>query len=246
MQMDVRIGTAGWSIPQDIAAEFPETGSGLERYSTRLTCAEINSSFHRSHRPSTWEKWRDSVPETFRFSVKVPKTITHQQRLVDTSELLDTFLREVARLGEKLAVLLVQLPPSLTFDPPVAETFFTDLTDRSAVRIACEPRHASWFEPAAEGLLTRFRVARVAADPARVPAAAQPGGWPGLRYWRLHGSPLMYRSSYLDRIEQYAGVIGAESGAAECWCIFDNTASSAAAGDALRLEAATRQRIRAS
>jgi uncharacterized protein YecE (DUF72 family) len=102
--------------------------------------------------------------------------------------------------------------------------------------IACEPRHPSWFEPEADELLQRRRVARVAADPARVPLAAQPGGWPGLAYFRLHGSPVMYRSSYRDgRIEDYAEQL--RSAGADAWCIFDNTASSEAMGDALALMA---------
>jgi uncharacterized protein YecE (DUF72 family) len=100
--------------------------------------------------------------------------------------------------------------------------------------IACEPRHPSWFEAGADALLERRGVARVAADPARVPAAATPGGWRGLAYFRLHGSPVMYRSSYRDgRLEAYADQLG-EAGA-NGWCIFDNTASSEATGDALAL-----------
>src|SRR4028119_2205755 len=100
-----RIGTAGWSIPIDAAQAFPSGGTGLERYSAVLSCAEINSSFHRPHRASTWEKWRDSVPPCFRFSVKLPKTITHERRLVDCGELLSDFLKQVALLEDKLAVL---------------------------------------------------------------------------------------------------------------------------------------------
>lgn len=196
-------------------------------------CAEINSSFHRPHRLSTWEKWRDSVPEGFRFSVKVPKAITHERRLVDCGELLPGFLEQASQLGDRLAVLLIQLPPSLAFDPPSVRSFMEELGQRSPALLACEPRHASWFEEEADSFLAELKVARVAADPARVPAAAEPGGWTGLRYWRLHGSPVIYRSSYNDRIAEYATRIGAADGAR--WCIFDNTASSAATGDALAL-----------
>jgi uncharacterized protein YecE (DUF72 family) len=203
-----------------------------------FSAAEINSSFHRPHRPSTWEKWRDSVPADFRFSAKLPKTITHQQRLLACGDLLSSFLEQVALLKDKLAVLLIQLPPSLEFDAPTVETFLRDLSSRTSALLACEPRHASWFGAKADALLARLRVARVAADPARVPTAAEPGGWPGLRYWRLHGSPIIYRSSYSDRIDTYARLIP-EKGT-DSWCIFDNTASSAATADALALRAATR------
>ena len=232
----LRVGTAGWAIPRDVADRFPAEGSSLERYANRFTVAEINSSFHRPHRISTWERWRDSVPDEFRFSVKVPKTITHQAKLANCGALLDEFAEQACTLGEKLAVLLVQLPPKLEFDGLVASRFFGDMASRSTAFIACEPRNASWFTADAEELLRQQRVARVAADPALSEAAARPGGWRGLRYWRLHGSPQMYRSSYADRIGMVAqDLVGQAFGHDDSWCIFDNTASSAAARDALAL-----------
>lgn len=231
-----RIGTAGWSIARQAADRFPIEGSGLQRYSAVFDAAEINSSFYRPHRLSTWERWADSVPADFRFAVKVPKVITHEARLIGCGEAVATFLGEADGLGEKLAVLLVQLPPSLAFDADVARRFFVDLASRSTAAIACEPRHVSWFADEADALLGELRVARVAADPARHPGAGEPGGWRGLGYWRLHGSPVMYRSSYADRIAHYMQALRDELEAGrEAWCIFDNTASSAATGDALAL-----------
>lgn len=228
-----RIGTAGWSIARASAADFPAEGTGLERYAARLSCAEINSSFYRPHRASTWARWRDSVPADFRFAVKLPRTITHERRLAGCDDLLAPFLAQVAELGPKLRVLLVQLPPSLAFEPHVAPDFFARLGDSSPALLACEPRHPSWFTAEVDALLAAHRVARVAADPARVPAAAEPAGWPGLAYWRLHGSPVIYRSSYAERIPALAERIGQAT--SERWCIFDNTANSAATADALSL-----------
>jgi uncharacterized protein YecE (DUF72 family) len=230
------IGTAGWSIPRELAGEFPAEGSALERYASGFPVAEINSSFHRPHRLDTWQRWRDSTPAAFRFSVKLPKVITHERKLADFAEPLADFLAQVEQLGEKLAVLLVQLPPKLAFDAALAARFFAALAARSRAAIACEPRNPSWFGDEAERLLTDHRVARVAADPAICEEARQPGGWRGLGYWRLHGSPRMYRSSYADRLAHYAAQLEAHAAAGrETWCIFDNTASSAAAGDALAL-----------
>lgn len=236
------IGTAGWSIPRKDAAAFPEQGTALERYASTFDGVEVNSSFHRAHRPSTWAKWAASVPETFRFAVKIPKAITHQAKLVDVDAIVAAFAGEIAPLGSKLALLLVQLPPKLAFDAGVAERFFTILRTSVHPGIVCEPRHATWFDPEADTLLDRWRVARVAADPALGPAAAVPGGWRGTAYWRLHGSPAMYRSSYADdRIEGYARRIRDAIGeGTETWCMFDNTAASAATGDALSLMATIR------
>jgi uncharacterized protein YecE (DUF72 family) len=231
------IGTAGWSIPGKDAARFGPGGSALERYATRFGGVEINSSFYRPHRPETWARWAESVPADFRFAVKMPKTISHERKLVDCGDLVARFLEDLSGLGGKLAILLLQLPPKLAFDPDVAEPFLAALRASSPARLACEPRHPSWFEPGPDALLARLEVARVAADPAIVPAAALPGGWRGLDYWRLHGSPAMYRSSYDDgRLDLHAAALReAELGGRAAWCMFDNTASSAATGDALGL-----------
>jgi uncharacterized protein YecE (DUF72 family) len=235
--MTAIIGTAGWTIPRQNAGEFPAEGSSLERYAAHFAGVEINSSFHRSHRHQTWERWAASVPDSFRFAVKLPKTVTHKQKLVGCSALIDAFLEEVAALDSKLAILLVQLPPSLSFDASVAGDFLVELGCRTTARIACEPRHPTWFEPKADALLERVGAARVAADPALAPGAELPSGWPGLCYLRLHGSPQKYRSSYADgRLEGYAMMLAGAS-ASERWCIFDNTASGAATGDALALQA---------
>ncbi len=114
--------------------------------------------------------------------------------------------------------------------------FFDALRGRTSVPLVCEPRHASWFEEDSDRLLKEREIARVAADPAKVEPAAIPGGWRGLGYYRLHGSPVPYRSSYDDgRLEAYAEQMAADR-ERDLWCIFDNTASSAATGDALKLQ----------
>ncbi len=235
---EARIGTAGWSIPLKDAGSFPAEGTSLERYAARFGCAEINSSFHRPHRPATYERWAAAVPEPFRFSVKLAKTITHKQRLVDCEPLLEAFLDEIAGLGSKAAIILVQLPPSLAFNVEVAAAFFDSLRARTSAALACEPRHASWFEEGAERLLSDRRIARVAADPVKAEGAGEPGGWRGLSYYRLHGSPVPYRSSYEpERLDAYARAMAADLEVGrEVWCIFDNTASSAATGNALDLQ----------
>jgi uncharacterized protein YecE (DUF72 family) len=235
--MKIAIGTAGWAIPPVHAEAFEAGNSSLERYATRFSSVEINSSFHRSHRASTWRRWADSVPDGFRFAVKMPKSITHKQKLVDCSALLKQFIEEVAPLGPKLGVILVQLPPSLNFQAELAADFFAEVQSLTPVPIACEPRHPGWFAGEADDMLAQERIARVAADPARMPAAAVPGGWRGLAYFRLHGSPRIYRSSYEEgQLRTYAQAIeGLDPATVECWCIFDNTASSAAAGNALSL-----------
>lgn len=234
--MVIRIGTAGWAIPRRVADEFPTEGTSLHRYASRFDAAEINRAFHRAHRPGTWRRWHDSVPDRFRFSVKLPSEITHSKKLLECNEELESFTEQVRILREKLAVILVQLPPKLQFDAAVAEEFFGRLHARCDAAIVCEPRHTSWFSREVNDRLESMRVARVAADPSICPEADRPGRWSGIRYWRLHGSPVMYRSSYQGRLNSYAEELRAASARGEeVWCIFDNTASSAATVDALTL-----------
>jgi uncharacterized protein YecE (DUF72 family) len=237
----VRVGCAGWSIPSRHAHLFGGGESHLARYATRFDIVEINSTFHRPHQPRTFERWAASVPARFRFSVKLPRAITHDARLQGAGPALTAFFDDIAGLGRKLGGVLVQLPPSLAFDARVADRFFAMLRRRCAVAVACEPRHASWFEPAVDAVWQRYAIARVAADPARMPEAARPGGagtaarW---SYWRWHGSPRIYYSRYDDAALEPLARALRERGRARtpAWCILDNTAHGHAMDDAARLQ----------
>lgn len=232
----VRVGTAGWGLPRQWREQFPGEGSYLERYAARFSSVEINSSFYRQHRRAVYERWAASVPDDFRFAVKIPRAITHDQALVAVDVLLEVFLEEAAGLGARLGPLLVQLPPSLAYRSEVVDEFFATVRSMHDGEVACEPRHESWLTVAADRMMRSHRVARVAADPARVPAAAEPGGDPMLRYFRLHGSPRMYYSDYEpERLAAYAGRLDSLSAAGSRWCIFDNTTLGFATGNALAL-----------
>lgn len=233
----IRIGCAGWTLPAGLQQQFPPGESHLQRYAQVFDASEINSSFHRPHRPSTYEKWAGSVGGDFAFSAKLPKRITHEARLSRPEAALDAFFAEASGLGPLLQCVLVQLPPSLAFDAPVAGAFATALLQRHAGAVALEPRHASWFTPEVDAWLAERRIGRVLADPVRHEAGGAPGGWPGLVYLRLHGSPRVYYSSYAQpMLEALARRLGeAAASGAEVWCIFDNTAGQEAAGNALAL-----------
>lgn len=233
-----KIGCAGWSIPSRYAAHFGPGDSALARYATRFEVAEINSSFYRPHQRTTYARWAATVPSEFRFSVKLPRTISHDSGLVGVGPLLDRFLDEVGGLGRKLGALLLQLPPSLALDTRRAGSFFRALRRRTPVPVVCEPRHASWFSAQAEALLQRHAISRAAVDPARVAAAALPGGAQGWRYWRWHGSPRMYYSDYPDAaLANLAAHLVQHPGQAHApWVIFDNTAHGFAIANALRLK----------
>jgi uncharacterized protein YecE (DUF72 family) len=231
----IRFGCASWQLPKAVRGRFPDGHTLLARYAQRLPAVEVNSSFYRHHRQSQYAKWASEVPEGFRFAVKLPRWLTHDQRL-RSLEGLDEFLEEIAGLGDRLGPLLVQLPPSLDFEPEAVEGFFDALRRRFDGGIACEPRHPGWFDAEPEDLLQRYRIARVAPDPAPVAAAQSPGGWSGLTYHRLHGSPRRFYSAYgAEFVNGLAERLHPTAQAAETWCIFNNTASEAGFEDALLL-----------
>jgi uncharacterized protein YecE (DUF72 family) len=231
------IGCAGWSIPAALAGRFPDGNSHLERYAQRFNCVEVNSSFYRPHLPATWRRWAASVPADFRFAVKMPRAISHEARLRNAEAALQIFLGQVEQLGLKLGCLLLQLPPSLVYEPGEILPFFDQLARMHQGPVVCEPRHSSWFHPAVNRALRERGIARVAADPARHPRAAVPAGDRRLQYFRLHGSPRIYYDAYSDdalrRIERrlrrptHRGV--------QRWCVFDNTALGHAVANGLDL-----------
>lgn len=231
------IGCVGWSLARDAMPDIASEGSQLEKYASLFEAVEINSSFHRSHRVATYERWAATVPPAFRFSVKTPKTITHEKGLRDATELMAKFLSEISGLGPKLGALLVQLPPSLEFDPDVARPFFEWLRGSHEGDVFLEPRHKSWFTLPASKMLYDLRLGRVAADPAVVQAAAEPGGVAGKVYFRLRGSPQIYISSYTSSyLDGLAFRVRMHVRAGDTvWCMFDNTMRGAAATNALTL-----------
>src|SRR4051812_3252029 len=132
------IGCAGWTIPREAQAAFPPEGSHLARYAAVFNAVEINSSFYRAHRPATYARWADSVPDSFTFSVKLPRAITHEGGLRGVDALLDQFVEETRQLGPKLGCVLVQLPPKRDFDAVLAADFFARLRQRFGCMLALE------------------------------------------------------------------------------------------------------------
>lgn len=230
------IGTADWNVPGIHARHFDTEGSHLVRYARKLNCAEINSCFYREHKPETYSRWAASVPAGFRFAVKAPRIITHEGELrVQGQDAMKRFLQQTSALGEKRGPVFLQLPPRLAFDKATATAFFDMFRGLNKGPAVLEPRHVSWFGAEPDLILQEFHIARVAADPALAPQAARPAGWPGLVYFRLHGSPRRYYSAYSqDFLARLAEEVSRFSNATT-WCIFDNTASGAALANAMDL-----------
>lgn len=235
----IYVGCAGWSIRREHKPFFPAEGTHLQRYSKRLNCVEINSCFYKSHKPQTYEKWATAVDPTFRFSVKLDRSITHEHGLHNCEPLLDKFLSEVQMLGAQLGPILVQLPPKLMYEPAVVKSFFKEFRRRYAGQVLCEPRHRTWFTASVLSNLAEWRVGLVAADPAVNPSGLVPGADLHAIYYRMHGHPKMYESNYedeeLDVLRSTLLEQQSTNQDSEIWCIFDNTALGCAVENALTL-----------
>lgn len=223
------IATAAWSIPKSVAGRFPAKGSILERYASVFRGVEINSTFYRRHRPDTFVRWANAVPDDFRFAVKMPKEITHARRLGGIGEIFAAFLGDISHLGGKLGPLLCQLPPSLAFDRASAMPALTLMRESHRGEIVIEPRHRSWASPEVRACLESLGIEPVLADPPVIWSArdfTRPA-----RYIRLHGKPKVYYSAYSeDEIGDFLGLLAPDG-----WCVFDNTATGAATENALTM-----------
>ena len=230
-----RIGTAGWNLPSTLHDLFPAGKSLLERYSQVFNAVEINTSFYKPHKKTSYERWALATPTDFEFSVKMYKLITHEKKLVATEAELGKFIDEVSGLQSKLGPILIQLPPSLNFNPEITNRFFSVLRDKFSGKVALEPRHISWAHLDALTLLQAYKIEWVSADPVRVATEFDP--LQDFSYFRLHGSPIIYSSSY-DAIflDQLAKRINNSS-----WVIFDNTQFGAGIQNALDLKQLKKQ-----
>jgi uncharacterized protein YecE (DUF72 family) len=236
----IRVGLAGWSNPPAKRFERNPDQTHLSYYAAHFSCVEINSSFYRPHQRATYARWRDETPAPFRFSVKMPRSVTHESHLKRCAAEVSRFYEDIAELRPKLAVVLVQLPPSLEFNGRTVRSFFSIVPRLRGTKVVCEPRHPSWFCGAAENALREAGVSRVAADPARCPGAEAPGGLRRFAYFRWHGAPRLYYSKYSEaQLAAFAAAV-TRTNAIESWCVFDNTARHAAWDDALQFMAALR------
>lgn len=223
------IGCAGWSLPKELR---DSTLSYLERYAQLFNCVEINSSFYRHHQAKTYARWASCVPDNFRFSVKVPKKITHEAE--DIAVTAARFLDEIKELGNKLGPLLMQFPPKRAFDAASAERIFSIFREKFRGEIVCEPRHPAWFQAAASEFLQARAISLVGAHPQSIVGAPEIFDDASIRYFRLHGAPRIYYSDYsLDFLDRFKKLPALRS--RDTWVIFDNTALGCAPRNALAL-----------
>ena len=162
--MRLLAGTSGYSYPEWRGSFYPDDAKPadmLRLYAERLPTVEVNNTFYRMPKREVVARWAETVPETFRFSIKASRRITHMKRLRECAEPLQ-FLQEVLEpLGEKLGAVLFQLPPSMKADRDRLAAF---LAEPFALPAAFEFRHESWNEPWVDDLLAEHGRARCVAE----------------------------------------------------------------------------------
>lgn len=232
------IGTASWSIPRELQHKFPSAKNKLQSYSQVFKGVEINSTFYNFHRLETFEKWYALTPHDFQFCLKLHREFSHQ-RFVYNDQSLARFFDEARGLKDKFKVLLIQFPPKQEFNLDACQKLIDNIRLHYSGFIVVEPRHSSWTHKEAKTFFKANQLSKVVADPERcsLPSAYENAG--GITYYRLHGSPVIYRSSYDPQVLEILSEILKDND----WCIFDNTASGHGTANALDLNSMLRQAL---
>jgi uncharacterized protein YecE (DUF72 family) len=163
--MNLFVGTSGYSYKEWKGNFYPEdlpAKEMLSYYSRRLPAVEINNTFYRLPQPTMVENWKEQVPESFRFSIKATQRITHIKRLKNCAEETKYLMETAALLGERLGVVLFQLPPNSKKDAERLREFLECLP--VSTRTAFEFRHESWFDDEIVDLLRGKNCALVISD----------------------------------------------------------------------------------
>ncbi len=233
------IGTSGWHYRHWKGAFYPDdlpSGQWLPFYAARFTTVELNASFYRQPRASTWELWRNMSPEGFLMALKASRFITHIKRLADCDDRLARFLGGARRLGDRLGPVLYQMPPTFhRTDENVGRLeAFLSLLPRD-LRHAFEFRHKSWFGDVTMDQLRRQGVAFCSFDMVgfRCPLVATAS----YAYVRFHGSEALYASNYTDEtLDGWAGRLRKLAQSVDdVFVYFNNDAQGFAVANASRL-----------
>jgi len=161
----IHFGTSGFAYPEWKPLFYPAglaSKGFLGHYARRLAAVEIDATFYRMPKPATLDAWRNATAETFRFALKAPRRITHQERLSLPSSALEYWLGLLPRLGDRLGVVLYQLPPYWRRSDERLTEFLAALPQE--VPSAFEFRHPSWFDPAVYALLRNHDAALCVRD----------------------------------------------------------------------------------
>lgn len=224
------IGTSGWSYPDWRGVFYPKdlpAKNWLAYYQTIFPIVEINATFYRFFPKEVFIKWRNQAHNRFHYIIKVPRIITHYKRLKKCKTLIKSFCRSVNTLENKLALILLQLPPSFAIDLQRLETAILSFDDPK--KLVVEFRHKSWLTDETKALLQKLGCAFCAADSPDMAIV----GWvtSPVAYIRLHGRKVWFNYKYNKReLKQIAEI------AKQIYILFNNDYYSYACQNALTLK----------
>jgi uncharacterized protein YecE (DUF72 family) len=236
-QQGVHVGCSGWVYKHWRGIFYPEglpQKRWFERYAEEFDTVEINASFYRLPRGSTFDKWHDQVPPGFRYAVKASRFITHMKKLKDCEDALETFVGLAERLKSYLGPILYQLPPGLHKDLPRLDGFLKLLSTRQ--EHVFEFRHKSWYDEDTLALLDRHGFGFVAHDLEGLVSPRWASG--RTAYVRFHGTGGKYHGRYSDKaLLDWTDWIKEQSkGGRSVWCYFNNDIHGHAIEDARTLK----------
>lgn len=168
--MNLYLGCPVWSYKGWAGSFYPEgtrSSNFLREYARRLNTVEGNTTFYAVPSADTIARWAQETPETFRFCLKLPRTISHTGRLQPRIQDAQDFITAMSELGERLGPMFLQLPPR--YPPTLLGDLRTFLQAWPAgVKLAVEVRHPDWFDPPHQerlnALLSDLHFARVVID----------------------------------------------------------------------------------
>lgn len=196
--MKYHIGTSGWQYGHWKNVFYPEDlkyADWLSYYTKYFSTVEINVTFYRDVRASTFQKWYELTPQEFLFSVKLSRQITHFRKLRVEKSMIDGFTEKYKTLKDKLGVVLIQLPPSLKFDYSLVSEFISNL-DKS-IKYTVEIRNKTFLNDDFFEILKANNIAFCISDSAaRYPYYETVTA--DFVYIRLHGSVRLYASEYTE------------------------------------------------
>jgi uncharacterized protein YecE (DUF72 family) len=194
----IHIGTSGWSYDHWEGVLYPPglpARDRLQHYVARFSTVELNASFYRWPRDTSFASWQRRLPDRFAMSVKAPRGLTHGKKLYAPEVWLERIARCWHELGDKRAVLLVQLPPQMERDDARLDYFLAAVPRWIRLTVF---RHPSWEHPDVYSLLERHGAAYCIMSGANLPCILRATA--PFVYIRLHGPDHqhLYGGSYSD------------------------------------------------
>ena len=230
------MGCSGWEYKHWRGDFYPADlprARWFEYYAARFDTVEVNNSFYRLPEESTFAAWADRAPDSFVYSIKASRFLTHMKKLKDPVEPVDRLFSRMRPLAQHLGPVLYQLPPNFRLNRPRLEQFLQSLPGR--IRHVVEFRDPSWYAPEVNALLERYGVARCVHD---MKGSATPRERVGpFVYVRFHGASGTYSGGYAaERLRRWAEWLRAERVAGvEIFAYFNNDVGGHAPRDAVTL-----------